>query len=512
MCRIRSHANKQIPVKLPGVSAPEALVLSPKTKVVGEFSSPLSSPHATSEADTPGPHITPSVPGVQTVEIAGVPFAPPKQPAGLATKHPFNAYPRVNTSKPVRTTLDNHGRGLSPSASESDGDNSFTELPQHRQRKDMFGVFDPAAPTFDPTDPFPSIPLLAMSKGPMIATGPQVLAPHHLRPPNIPRPSSAPDNPSISTVEPTTARASSAPGISRDSSVLSNQPDVVIEQSADLVVVPRVHDPRTQPIGRSKFIAGGRPFKMNVDTYQGVRSKQVFDRYLATPSIFVNSPNSPRTPGSGLLVLPPFAQSRDRIPSQRSSTSSSSRVQQFGLGSARSRSPAPSSSRMPATSTSASSPSRVQRVPRSSGGVPSPTQSIDEDLFMDTFTMDDIDSQPEDNELGPVPGSSSPTRAAQTPTHHLSGPQKAKAPWRNTYPGPSGEAGRPPASVNEEVERVGHRIQAELVELAETLGLSYRTLLRKIGLGSQQEVRMPNLANMFRKVHKHRLLASNERV
>lgn len=66
--------------------------------------------------------------------------------------------------------------------------------------------------------------------------------------------------------------------------------------------------------------------------------------------------------------------------------------------------------------------------------------------------------------------------------------------------------GRPTTQAAEEIDRVGHRIQAELVALADKLGLSYATLLKKIGFAGQ-EVREPTLANVFRQVHKHRLLA-----
>lgn len=87
---------------------------------------------------------------------------------------------------------------------------------------------------------------------------------------------------------------------------------------------------------------------------------------------------------------------------------------------------------------------------------------------------------------------------------------KGKAPQRNASAGPSDTyGGRPTTETNQEIERVGHRIQGELVALAEKSGLSYDTLLRKIGL-SHQGVREPTLGNVFRKVHKHRLLASGQ--
>lgn len=71
--------------------------------------------------------------------------------------------------------------------------------------------------------------------------------------------------------------------------------------------------------------------------------------------------------------------------------------------------------------------------------------------------------------------------------------------------------GRPKAADNEEIERVGHRMQMELVDLSKKLGLKYETLLKKIGF-SHQEVREPTLSNVFRQVRKHRLLASGQRM
>lgn len=83
---------------------------------------------------------------------------------------------------------------------------------------------------------------------------------------------------------------------------------------------------------------------------------------------------------------------------------------------------------------------------------------------------------------------------------------KGKARERNASPGPSETTrGRPTIEANKDIEEVGHRIQAELAALADKYGLSYDTVLRKVGL-SPQAVREPTLGNVFRKVHKHRLL------
>ncbi|KZP22525.1 hypothetical protein FIBSPDRAFT_890401 [Athelia psychrophila] len=85
---------------------------------------------------------------------------------------------------------------------------------------------------------------------------------------------------------------------------------------------------------------------------------------------------------------------------------------------------------------------------------------------------------------------------------------KGKAPERHARAGPS--TGSPSFEVTEELERVGHKMQAEVNDLADKFGLSYETILRKIGFARQQEVQEPNVANIFRKVHKHRLAAASE--
>ncbi|KZP07907.1 hypothetical protein FIBSPDRAFT_965240 [Athelia psychrophila] len=66
--------------------------------------------------------------------------------------------------------------------------------------------------------------------------------------------------------------------------------------------------------------------------------------------------------------------------------------------------------------------------------------------------------------------------------------------------------GRPNKEVSLEIECVGHKMQAELVALAAKHGLLYATILKKIGF-TTQEVREPTLANIFRQVHKDRLVA-----
>lgn len=91
------------------------------------------------------------------------------------------------------------------------------------------------------------------------------------------------------------------------------------------------------------------------------------------------------------------------------------------------------------------------------------------------------------------------------------GKGKARAKQRNASAGPSNPAagGRPTVEVNQEIERVAHRMQVELVDLANKLGLSYETLVRKMGF-NQQEVRDVNLSNVFKQVHKQRLIASGK--
>lgn len=87
---------------------------------------------------------------------------------------------------------------------------------------------------------------------------------------------------------------------------------------------------------------------------------------------------------------------------------------------------------------------------------------------------------------------------------------KGKAPQRNaSAAGSDSTRGRPTIGANQEIERMGHRIQGELATLAGELGMSYDTVIRKMGF-SQQGVREPTLGNVFRKVHKQRLLASGQ--
>ncbi|KZP33631.1 hypothetical protein FIBSPDRAFT_943418 [Athelia psychrophila] len=70
---------------------------------------------------------------------------------------------------------------------------------------------------------------------------------------------------------------------------------------------------------------------------------------------------------------------------------------------------------------------------------------------------------------------------------------KGKRAQHNTSAGPSHSSGGcPPVKVNQEIEQVAHRMQAEIVQLSHKVGMSYETLLRKMGF-TQQEVRDPNL-------------------
>lgn len=497
----------------------------PKISDVRECSSPLTPQHRTSEADPLGFPPGQFTPAIQMGENAGVPFATPKQAARTSKKQPVHAYPAINASKSVRTASHTDGRGLSPSASESEGDNSFTEPPQRRQRKDMFGAFDPAAQMSSFADPFNSMPLLTASQAQMGAPGCEEMPIDDLRAPNITRPTSAPTNSSLGTAGPPAARASTTPLFSRNNAVSSCVVSTMTE-----VATQGPSEPFSQPHIRRPFAPRGRPITINLDPHQSGRSKQVFDRYLAQPSIFANSRQGLGPPGSCFPRLPPISQSREGsqgLPIQGSSASEPSHLQHSGGGGGRISTLDTSAGGMARSerlgqrhggtrtpSPPISGPSHMQTIPESTSRTCSPEPSNEENHFLDTIEMDDFDSQDEDDESGPTPAIASLAQVPHTPTHSADGPtraQKGKAPMCTAHPGPLGEAGRPPASVNEEVERVGHRIQAELVELAETLGLSYRTLIRKIGLGSQQEVRMPNLANMFRKVHKHRLLANKER-
>lgn len=87
---------------------------------------------------------------------------------------------------------------------------------------------------------------------------------------------------------------------------------------------------------------------------------------------------------------------------------------------------------------------------------------------------------------------------------------KGKAAQRDASTAASDSAGgRPTIKANQEIEATGHRIQSEIAALATNLGLSYDTVMRKMGL-TQQGIREPTLANVFRKVNKHRLLVNGE--
>lgn len=101
-----------------------------------------------------------------------------------------------------------------------------------------------------------------------------------------------------------------------------------------------------------------------------------------------------------------------------------------------------------------------------------------------------------------------PNQALSVSRPDVKGKTKAKS--RNASAGPSNPPrGRPTVEANQEIEEVGHRIQSELSALASKLGLSYDTLLRKMGF-AQQEVRDPNLMNVFKQVHKQRLIAAGK--
>lgn len=106
------------------------------------------------------------------------------------------------------------------------------------------------------------------------------------------------------------------------------------------------------------------------------------------------------------------------------------------------------------------------------------------------------------------PGSSTEEEEDDQPARTKTS-RKGKAAASNASAGPSGTGGRPTGHMNEEVEHVGKRIQGELVALAEKVGVTYETLLRKMGL-SRTEVREPTLGNVFRAVHKQRLIASGQ--
>lgn len=291
-----------------------------------------------------------------------------------------------------------------------------------------------------------------------------------------------------------------------------------MEESADPAVVLREHEPLTQTIRRNTLVSGGAT-NLHVEGQEGGCST-LLNRNSNIPSILVNSLQETAILGGRVFGEQNIGQGAGLMARLGSSAVDPSRGQHFGMANGRIPNAGTLASGVPRGQPFGESSSRmltlpIQPIHQSGGDVSSPGPLHDEGPFMDAIEMSEFDSQDEDDEFVPAPDIPHPALAPQTPTHSTSGPtrgQKGKAPLRTANTAPLGvPRGRPPVSVNEEVERVGHRIQAELVDVAETLGLSYRTLLRKIGFGTQQEVCMPNLANVFRKVNKHRLLANNER-
>lgn len=137
-----------------------------------------------------------------------------------------------------------------------------------------------------------------------------------------------------------------------------------------------------------------------------------------------------------------------------------------------------------------------------------------ENMFDGAISMEDLDSC-EDEDSTTIPSTKGLVCEQEDDTQSGTGPtraQKGKDTQRNADSEPSGKSdGRPSVEVNQELERVGHKMQAELVDLSEKFGLSYVTVLRKVGFSRQQESREPNLANTFRKVYKHRLRGTPQR-
>lgn len=158
-------------------------------------------------------------------------------------------------------------------------------------------------------------------------------------------------------------------------------------------------------------------------------------------------------------------------------------------------------------------PSPVPSFRKPSAVRSKPAQRDLNDLLDGAISMDDHGSHEEDDYIPvaihktPGPSEIDDVQSPAEPTRT----DKGKAPERNAAAGPSGDPrGRPTVGVNEELERIGHRMQGEVADLAEKFSMSYSTVLRKIGFSRHQEVREPNLANIFRKVHKHRLIAESK--
>lgn len=142
----------------------------------------------------------------------------------------------------------------------------------------------------------------------------------------------------------------------------------------------------------------------------------------------------------------------------------------------------------------------------------SPPGYIPEELLQAGLTMDTASD--DDDDFLPIPPAKVVVQGPEDDAEDVPGPtraEKGKGPQNITRDQSAGHPdGRPSVEVNLEIETAGHKMQAEIVELAEKFGLSYATVLRKLGFSRQQESREPNLANTFRKVHKHRLAAISQ--
>lgn len=447
---------------------PATARVRPETPPPAQSSSPLSSLHLSSQPD---PVVDCASSSGANLEKLNELLQTPKPAQGLARKFPVNAYPPINASKFFRAAAHTYTRGPSPSPSESsEGENHLTEYPQQRQRKDMFGTFLQLPQTTSLLQPRNPGHTSAQNEGRQLLRDPQDADASRSADPDdssVPvnsRASSAPETPTMSFVDAAKARASSAPETCRPTA-LSNSTDSGLTEvgkdlSAGLEVPTRRRDGmgRIMPVGSSMRAVPSLP-------HQDAQSQMFGDGFLSRPSITVNSPRDDgnSTPG----------------PSRTEPRSRSS--------------------------------------PRISGALESHDEhTLDGAISMDEFeSVDDFEPLHEEDDVQPQ----RPFTHRETGSRESTGSpppatraQKGKAPLRNVDTRSLHQPhGRPAVSVNEELERVGHRMQAELVELAKTHDLSYKTLLRKVGFAGQQETRLPNLANMFRKVHKHRLIANKER-
>lgn len=413
-------------------------------------SSPLSqvpSPTSAGVEEHENTHVMPHQSAIVTPQKASG-----SRPGQRVNPHRNHGTP-INAAKILRTVSHTYGRGMSPTPSDSsDAEDAQTEVHPRRQQKDMFvGSFKPSS-------------VAATS---FTVTGSEIARPS-VFPPSSQVPSSHSNPPSINSNG-------------------RNNPDhnAFIQAS------------KARSEAADSFIAASKA-RVAASRARVASHKQPApaDCTMGT----VHAPDSPTSRSVSVPGAPPSDINFPLMPRPRSAPEETIRVIAIPARPATAIPAVPLRDMQPITGPTSPAVTSIPRI--------AIHEACNEALLAGALQIEDFESEPElelTDSLQRLP-QTTPTRLTKSQA------RKGKAPVRNAEPGPSGEQrGRPPVEVNVEIETAGHRIQGELVELAEKHGLSYETLLRKVGFASQQEVRLPNLANMFRKVHKHRLVAINER-